>query len=268
MSEKKRNELEKESNNLAIIVILALFLVCSLGYIAYEKISNNVELGGISVKEVNKSATKTASYNKDGIFIKKLMKKAIVHTGYSHAEYELYLKDKVIATDLSEKYRNELIINNIGSSYFTLGELEESSIEVFGKNVFTNYPVKLEKMCRSYNLTDNYYAEDMNSGGCGGAGYQYLETIEKVDSDENHIYVYNRVGYRCPKGVCTGIHQGVDQYTYDKVVKEITANNEAEYYNAVIDLKEIKDQLDLYKFTFTYDINNNIYYFESVEKEN
>ena len=269
MSEKKRNELVKESNNLSIIVVLALFLICSLGYIAYDKYYSDFSTSNssVNVKDVKKSGTKQTAYNKDGIFIKKLMKKAVIHSGFNHAEYELYLNDKVMATDLSEKYKNELIINNIGRSSFTIRELEDSSIEVFGKNVYTNYPIKLEKICRTYNLNDNYYLEDMNSGGCGGAGYQYLETIEKVTSDENHIYVYNRVGYRCPKGVCTGIHQGVDQYTYDKVVKEITANNELEYYNTVIDLEEIKDQLDVYKFTFTYDSNNNIYYFESVEKE-
>ena len=255
---RKRNDLEKESNNLSIIVVLALFLICSLGYIAYDKYFS--KLGEEPEKE---KAIEKVVYNKDGVFIKSLMKNIIIHTGISHTEFQLYAKDKVTVNDLDEMYRNSLVVDYIGKTSFTKEELKEASIAIFGKNIYASYPTKLEKICKTYILNESgVYSQDPQSGGCGGAGYRYYDAIEDVDSDENHIYVYQRVGFQCEEGVCKELEKGEYGYTGKTVVKKLS--------NPITDevqLNEIQNELPLYKFTFTYDNDNNIYYFESVEKE-
>ena len=221
MRKKKTGEatdLEKESNNLSIIVVLSLFLICSLGYIAYDKYFS--ELGEESVKEEEKAIEKV-TYNKDGVFIKSLMKNIVIHTGISHTEFQLYAKDKVTVNDLDEEYRNSLVTDNLGKTSFTKEELKESSIEVFGKNIYTTYPSTLERICKRFLLNESgIYTQDPQSGGCGGTGYRYYDAIEEVKSDDTHIYIYQRVGFQCSEGVCKELVKDGNGYTGTTVVKK------------------------------------------------
>ncbi len=71
-----KNDLEKESNNLSIIVVLSLFLILCLGYIAYDMYFSKLgptEKQSTGKNETNEKAEKEV-YNKDGIFIQDLMK--------------------------------------------------------------------------------------------------------------------------------------------------------------------------------------------------
>lgn len=259
---KKGNDLERESNNLSIIVVLALFLICSLGYIGYDKYYADTDVGSVDVRQVEKSKAKGISYNKDGIFIKSLMKKIILHTGIDHSENQLYEKDRVTLSDLSDVYKNSLIINNIHNTSFSPAELEESSIEIFGKNIYNPEPQTIDVTCASYTRGDNDIYSYTQGGGCGGAGYRYYELIDSVDSDEDHIYVYQRVAFSCEEGVCNNLEKTSTGYKGTGVVQKLDNPYDKVYLN------EIKNDLPLYKFTFKYHENHNIYYFESVEKEN
>lgn len=259
-----KNDLEKESNNLSIIVVLSLFLILCLGYIAYDMYFSKLgptEKQSTGKNETNEKAEKEV-YNKDGIFIQDLMK-GIVYESYSaHEENNLYLKDKTTVEDLPEEYRNTLVHRAVGKEYFTTEELARASKKLFGKNIYSSFPQTLNVYCKKYELRDNTYAPSPIEGGCGGAGYRYYSKTTKVESDDNHIYVYQAVGYQCPEGVCKDVEKTGDySYKYSNPVKELD-NPMTE-----VNMDELVEKLHTYKFTFTYDTTENIYYFESVEKE-
>ena len=259
-----KNDMIKESNNLIIIVVLALFLILSLGYIAYDKyfIKLSERSDSKTVQKDNKKEVSTIKYNKDGYFIQNLMDSIVYKSGIDHREYQLYTKDKVTVDDLSDYYKDTIIHRVVGKDYFTTAELEKASKELFGKNVYGTYPQTLTAGCKQYALNGNQYNFDPNGGGCGGTGYTYYDMIKKVDSDENHIYVYQVVGFSCSEGICKDVKAGNEDYEFNtsNTVKKINHSDDVE-------MKDIADDLNTYKFTFTYDKTNNIYYFESVEKE-
>ena len=259
MSEKKKKDLELESNNLTILVILSLCLICSMGYITFEKYFTKYY--STSVEEKEKTSAKKIVYNKDGLFIKSLINKVVLHTGIDHSEYQLYAKDKVTLADLSETYKNTLVVNTIGKTSFSTEDLNDASIEVFGQNIYSTIQGTIDVICGSYGITNGETYIKAQTGGCGGTGYRYYDKIESIDSDENHIYVYQRVGFSCTGGICKNIQKTSNGYEGVEVIKTLNSPFDP------VDLDNIKNDLNLYKFTFTYDSNNNIYYFESVEKE-
>ena len=252
-----KKDLENESNNLTIIVVLSLFLICSLGYIAYDKFFSR--LAETENGKVIFTKEKT-EYNKDGIYIKQLMNKVIYHSGINHDEYQLFVKDKVTVEDLSDTYKNTLVFNNVKGSRYTIDNLLNSSQDIFGKGIYTNYPEKINVLCNTYHLRqDGVYEVDPQTGSCGGTNYQYYEKIEKVTSNKDHIYVDVRVGFQCDEGVCSSVEKQGDNYVGKSVVKKLDSPA------SEVNLDEIKDQLILYRFTFTYDARNNLYYFEKVQ---
>ena len=94
-------------------------------------------------------------------------------------------------------------------------------------------------------------------------GYgQITKANKNIKNIDNHIYVYQAVGYQCPEGVCKDVEKTGDySYKYSNPVKELD-NPMTE-----VNMDELVEKLHTYKFTFTYDTTENIYYFESVEKE-
>ena len=204
-------------------------------------------------------------YNKDGYFIKDLMKRIIYTDGYSHNEFQVYAKDKVTVDDLTELYKNELILGH-EVNFIKYDQLKDCSIKTFGKNIYSTPPKQFQAFCSKYILSekgDFYTKEEI---GCGGIGYRYdYNKITKVESDDNHIYVYQRAGFQGEDGINKNIttinENGNIRYVAKDLVKKVEFTDN-------VNLDEILDRLNEYKFTFTYDKTNNTYYFESVEKNN
>ncbi len=266
-----KNNLEKESNNLIIILLLAISLICSLGYIAYDKYFDKI----VVPKEEKEENTQTIEYNKDGYFVKELMNNIIIHNGYSHIEYQLYSKDKVTSSDLATSYRDSLVLSymlNVEHIYnnFTKEELDNTSKRLFGKSLYNTAPDTISGNCKTYKYTENPGGTstylDQVVGGCGGAGYLYSDKITKTESDENHIYVYQKVAF------LTIADPSSSEYK-ESIYKTINYKEDGKYeYEELIDtvngsikIDDYLDKLNEYKFTFTYDNDNNTYYFESVE---
>ena len=251
-----KKDLVYESNNLSIIVILSLFLICSLGYIAYEKILTHIgDTDNVGVmQEIN--------YNKDGIYIRKLMDKILYHSGINHDEYQLFAKEEVTVDDLSENYKNALVFHNINGSSYSIDNLANSSQDIFGKSIFMNYPEKINVLCDSYHLRqDGVYEMDSQSGSCGGTGYQYYEKIESVSAKKDHIYVTIRVGFQCDGGICNVIEKDENDYKATHLIKKLDSPT------SDVNLNDIEKDLARYTFTFTYDYRNNLYYFERVRNK-
>ena len=259
---KGKEDLEKESNNLAIIVVLALFLICSLGYIAYDKYFINI-LGPAeeTKKEEKKEEVEKTTYNKDGYFIQNLMNDIYYKSYIDHNEYELFINDKTTVEDFPKYYRDTLLMRKVSKEVFTTEELDKASVELFGKKVFDNYPDKISGACQTFNLSErtSTYMKDQQSGGCGGAGYRYYDKITKVESDDTAIYVFMKVGFPCDEGVCKTVEKDGDSYNTKDVIKEL------DNYTDSVNMDDILKDLNEYKFTFKYDSRNNIYYFDSAE---
>ena len=259
--------MEKNKNGSSLLIIILLIaLFASLGYIAYDKILLKEE-----PKEKNEQTeekTSQISYNKDGLFIKNLMKKILYLTGYSHSEFQLYAKDKVTVDDLDDNYKNTLIMKEL--RWYSKETLKEKSQELFGKNIYTIYPETISFACSKYKLNDNgEYTLQPQECGIGGTGYRYeYSKITKVESDANHIYVYQKAGFQCElgMGICKNMTLN-ENGTYDNE-RYIPKDNikTLQQISEEVNMDEILEQLNEYKFTFTYDTTNNIYYFESVEK--
>lgn len=261
---KGNNDLEKESNYLSIVVVLALFLICSLGYIAYDKFFLHI---ADSEKEAKQSSVEkpevVVELNKDGYFVQNLINDIYYQSGVDHNEFQLFVNEKTTADDLTEYYRNSLIVRKLRKMSFTTEELDKTTYELFGKKVFDSYPDKIVGACSTYEMTTNgsMYTENNNAGGCGGSGYRYYDKITSVDTDENHIYIYQKVGFQCSEGICkTPIRDNNhDTYTAKDPIVELEDPMDS------VDLDSMINDLNEYKYTYQYDTKNNIYYFVSVE---
>ena len=254
-----KNDLEKESNNLSIIVVLALFLICSLGYIAYDKYFYKMFEGEPVDNCVDKEVKEQSTfYKEDSIFVKNLMDKVVLKTGIDHEEFQLYAKEKVTVDDLTSDYKNNLIGYNMKGSK-TVSNFDLTSKELFGKNIYDTMPEVIHMNCEEYKLMDDYYVKQPQVGGCGGTGYRYYDIIDRVEQTKGTVYVFQRVGFQCNEGVCKNVVKENTRYAGKDVVKKL--DNPMQEVN----LNDLKKELNEYKFTFKLDKNNNIYYFESVE---
>lgn len=262
------DEPKKKGNGLVTVVIILLLICFGLGGFIYL---NKDKIFTQQTKETTEKTTeadtpKKTEYNKDGYFIQDLMDKIIYFTGGNTQEYEVYAKDKVTVEDLTDSYKNTLAIKQIGndkSQFLNKEDLKEGSIKAFGKNIYSTYPEKFEAFCNIYTFNGTYY--EYENPGCGGIGPERYTEITKIDSDDNHIYVYQKAGFYGDKGIYKNVSikktNGYNEYEVTDFIKE-------DDFPSTVKMSEILDQLNEYKFTFTYDETNNIYYFESVEKVN
>ena len=262
-------EPKNKGNGLVIIVIILLLICLGLGgfiYLNKDKILVKQTKETAEKQEKEAESAKKIEYNENGYFIKSLMNKIINTDGYSHKEFQVYAKDKVTVDDLSDHYKNTLVLSQInlgGTDLLYKESLKEGSIKAFGKNIYSTYPQKFEAFCNVYTLNDTYY--EMENPGCGGMGYRYdYNKITKIESDDNHIYIYQKAGFQGEDGINKNITTTNEKGYTEYVAKDLVKKAE---FTDTINLDEILDQLNEYKFTFTYDETNNIYYFESVEKQ-
>ena len=261
-------EEKKKVNVLAII--LFILLLCSLGYIGYDKLiaKKGAEKCRVEVetKEEEKEETaesanvSTIEYNKDGYYVRDLMSKIYSRTT-DNSENGLYVKERTTVDDLSEKYVNYLIINRVlSSNSFAKSEFEEESELMFGKKI-TRSDV-MNSLCGiSYNLNGDAYIRSDVDGGCGGIGLRYFDKITKVESDSMHIYVYQKKGFQCGDKICKEVKQSSDGYEAYEEIGAVDLSVSEELIT-----EQYLEQLHEYKFTFTYDSTNNIHYFESIER--
>ena len=255
-------EPKKKGNGLVIVVIILLLICLGLGgfiYLNKDKIFTQ-QTKETAEKTTEADAPKKTEYNKDGYFIQDLMDK-IIYISHDTLEYQVYTKDKLTVDDLEENYRNTLILGN-DKKQIHESQLEELSIKTFGKNFFTNHPKRIGVHCASYVSNDESGWYRREEGECGGIPpYRYTK-ITKVESDDKHIYVYQKAGFYGDKGIYKNVSSKNGDYGYEttELIKEVEFPN-------TVEMSEILDQLNEYKFTFTYDETNNIYYFESVEKQ-
>ena len=267
---------EKKQVNVPVILLLVL-LLCSVGYIGYDKfVAKEEKSESVSEKvkadskKENKEETKeennnpTIKYNKDGLFVKQLMDKIYKRTT-TGLEEALYAKDVVKIEDLDTKYLNELVITNMPTSdtFFSKKEFDDTAYMLFGKTL--NIGSKIDSLCGvSYILSEggHWYEKHNSEDGCGGTGFRYINKVVKVENDANHIYVYQKKGFQKGDEICKNIQKNSYGY-YEGVnpLKKVSFEDNDEKIT-----EELLDRLNEYKFTFTYDENNNIYYFEKVER--
>ncbi|MBQ9181450.1 MAG: hypothetical protein IJ134_02325 [Bacilli bacterium] len=253
-----------------IIIILIIGLVgMYLYYNGYlDKYIGKASTNNTSEKE-EKTTSPTVSYNKDGEFIKSLMDKILYKDYYSHDEFQLYSKDIVKVDDLSDNYKNNLIVLNMRKNTTEVSSISESNLmqsskNLFGKNIYSVFPEKLEILCKTFthDVSNKMYTKDLNSGGCGGTGYSYLDYITKVESDDQNIYVYQKVAFQGKDGIYKNVSVKDNSYSTSEILVEYKQNT----IEFDFDVEKNLDKMNEYKFSFKYDKENNIYYFESVEK--
>lgn len=266
---------QKKGKGSIILIFFLILIIIGLGvYIAYDKGLIVREKNIVNTEKENKEEENEKdeiNYNKDGAFIQGLINSVRYLDGSSHSEDELYVKDIVTATDLSESYRNNLIYRQMVSearadfSYgFSAEDFKNASLHLFGQDFNATPASKIFARCLEFNYSDGYYSVKPNSGGCGGAGYFYPEYTTKVETEDDDIYIYQKIAFQGPDGVYKTVvkndsseHQG-DNFKYvDKIATYETPDD--------FNIENYLDKVNEYKYTFTYDKNNNVYIFKSIE---
>ena len=222
---------------------------------------NQVALG----VTVDTSGFDFKKYNKDDELIKNLIKKIVYESGSTHDEDQLYESNKVTLANLSDIYKNSLVLLNISNSdksNIKRNDFSRSSLDLFGEDIYINRPNKISALYYQYtydNTNDSYTMKEIPGGG---AGYMYYSYINRVATKDNYIYIFNKVAFQCGKA---------DEWCKDVVrVYPYPSTNSDYYYfegvNKIDDLKNNLDKLHEYMFTFKKNSSGDGYYFVSVEK--
>ena len=280
-----------------VLVVIILLLVA---YILNDKgLLNNNETTTKKDITTTKVASEELDVNSDEV-----MKLYIPFSYYTHdaSAEELYKKDKVTPSDLSNEYKNRLafahyysvvghnnlyegIYNEPGIDYDFL-YLSSSTLEKYYKELFGKKEKYIPKDFSAYGFStflyykedkDIYYA-DQNAGDY--TGYRYANEIYKVvkTGDKIEIYEYVVVYNEDYESKKTGVYKNIeDANNFQNAIKEEIINNDnrdqikkykntkiAGKYGYLDDLSDYKDEASKYKLTFEKEDNN--YIFKSVEK--
>lgn len=215
--------------------------------------------------EVKKETGKTVAVTND---MEKLLDNVSIPILSSYESY-YYTNDKITVDDMDNQVKLLIGVNNYLSNNndtlkasMTKDEMEIELEKIFGENV--SYTDESISAGACYGFTSDYSNNVYTfNGGCGGLFIPYyekqitkaIEYDEKLELFVQAMYVnYDNDDYDGNDSTLKYVLFDADQKTK---IDTIAGDNQPNINN-------YKDQLSTYKFTFNKDNNN--YYFSSVEK--
>lgn len=302
------NETIRKRNLIKIMfAILILVIIGLIGYILVDK--NIITING------NKNPSKddtpiTTEQNKEEMDIESKEVEDL-YTPFSYfmheaSEEELYKKDALLPSDLSNEYKNRLafayMYNKLGYDnvydgknklyddselefrYLKSSKLEKYYTEFFGKDVkynkvsFNSYSIDTNEM--TYNSKDDSYYEADFAGDF--TPYRYAHELYKAVKSGNKIelYEYVVVYNQNDNDRVFGVYKNIeDANNHKNAIKEELINDNGDYNLIKIKDKELshqgvyaddlsgyKDEASKYKITFEKENSN--YVFKKIEKIN
>ena len=222
---------------------------------------------------------------------------------YTHeaSDEELYKKDKIFVSDLSDNYKNRLAYakyvnskNKVGCNPIKSTVLEEYYKRLFGKNIkytkmsFNSYGISGLEMRYQVNIQDNIDEKNYDTSKTTDdtyycdivAGdytyYRYGNELYKAEKNGNNIYLYLYVVvYKYADGKY-GVYKNIDDAdNYNNPIKQIdyiagvTKDSIIDKNNfknefGTDNLGEYKNEASQYKITF--EKEDNEYIFKMIEK--
>ncbi len=302
------NETIRKRNIIKIMfAILILAIIGLIGYILVDK--GIITING-NEKVAKDETPVNTEQNKEEMDIesKEVEDLYIPFSYFMHeaSEEELYKKDVVLPSDLSNEYKNRLAFAYMYSKlgydnvydgenklyddyeleflYLKSSKLEKYYTEFFGEDVkyskvsFNSYSIDTYEM--TYNSKDDsYYAADFASDF---TPYRYAHELYKAVKSGNKIelYEYVVVYNQNYDDRVFGVYKNIDDANnYKNAIKEELLNDSGDYnlikytdkelsHQGVYgdDLSDYKDEASKYKITFEKENSN--YVFKKIEKIN
>lgn len=298
------NETIRKRNLIKIMfIILILVIIGLIGYILVDK--KIITING------NKNVAKddvpiTTEQNKEEMDIesKEVEDLYAPFSYFMHdaSDEELYKKDVVLSSDLSNEYKNRLafayMYNKLGQTktydgknklyddyevefrYLKSSKLEKYYTEFFGKDVKYNKVSfnshSIDNLEMTYNSKDDSYYEDGNVGD--RTYYRYAHELYKAVKSGNKIELYEYVVVYNENDRLFGVYKNIEDANNNKNAIKEELVNDGEYNLIKIkdfkesskgfldDLSDYKDKASKYKITFEKENSN--YVFKKIEKIN
>lgn len=248
---------------IAILTLIAGLLIGVGGSYYYFEVYQKDLSNTTNKKDEKEKTTSTQEISTDSIYLKELIENYdMSYIGNTDIYTALYSKDKTNVTDLNEEYlraitikkANKTIMNTLSVS----GEEFQNAVkQLFGNQItLENKSFSIANGCTQYNYSNNYYSIDPNVGGCGGTTATTMDrVITKVAKKDANLTVE----------VAIAILNGMD----NKVYKSYQNNNCTDEVVGVavdnFDINNNVNNLNKYKYVFTYDEENDGYYLNYIE---
>lgn len=260
------NKKPKKSNPLLIIILMILALIIgafgSYYYFEVYNINESISNKNIEIdKDTNKDFIKE-EINPDGLFVKELI------SNYDYDEISkgfgynpLYAKEKVSIKDIDISYLSILAAKkankSLGNTSFSNIDLKDSVKQLYGNQItIEDKDIEYDKGCTTLKYNNGYY--NYTPSECGGLTMFSMKrkiTKAAIDGDTLKVYVavaiLNKEEDKVYKGYNIDTKKGIDEV-------ENTATT-------TFDIDKDYVNLNQYKYTFNYDLENNNYYLVSVE---
>ena len=263
--EEKNKETNKKKKHPVLYTLIILMLGLVLGqlsayYFLVVYAPNNKE--NIPMITVTKKETNETEVPANSCIIKELLNRLHYSDGTNMEKY-LYANELTTLENLPNEYVNSIIINEaIRSNYttnetYTIKDLETARDKVFGDSYLYIIP------------TDEYF------GYCPRYIYNELDKVYNKTKDECDITSSFKIKRELLKATRTEqelyIYELVAFIEDDKIYK--TTNSQGFLFDELegtsVDgfvLKDNKDKLDTFKYTFKYNEETEKYVFKSIEK--
>lgn len=248
---------------IAILTLIAGLLIGIGGSYYYFEVYQKDLSKPTSEKDEKEKTTSTQKISTDSIYLKELIENYdIYYIGNTEIYTALYSKDKTNVTDLNEEYLRAITIKkankSIMNTLFITGEEFQNAIkQLFGNQItLENKSFSIANGCTQYNYSNNHYSIDPNAGGCGGTTATTMDrVITKVEKKETNLTVEVAIAIR--DGMNNKVYKSMSN---NEPTEEITGET-AENFK----IEENIEQLNKFKYVFTYDEENDGYYLNYIE---
>ena len=288
-------EIEKQKSKgiLVVIIILSLVIVGLVGFICYEQFVVKKESNKPEVEKTNNNeeikAEELSIYNET---VKKLYS-PFTHYTYEATSEEIYKKDTITTSDLSDTYKNRMAFAyyfdtfakgnrnnaydgkvNSEQSYLLSSTFEKYYKELFGKNAsynpmtFSSYGI--DTLAMNYDKSNSRYTNIPEMGDA--SFYRYATQLYKAIQTNNTIELYEYVIIVRQKMDSETIYifnNLTDAKNYKNPIAEYTRESWSQLINDSNEVDILSSKLSnltsKYKITYKKDNSGN-YYFDKVEK--